>query len=82
MAWRRSQTGVFRRLLLWILLMSAGAVVIFNMVFVLQTASELALLPHNFQNEKSITHSPVLNDKNTRVEASHSEGKQGGVQFT
>lgn len=72
MALRRSQT--FRGLLMWILLIFAGGVIIFNMIFVLQTASELALLKHKgLQHEEIGTISPVVG--RTTDKASSPNGK-------
>ena len=78
MAWRKSKTGLFRRLILWILIVTAAGCIIFNMVFVLQTASELTLLPHKVKQPEDIiiTTSSALDDKKTSDEVTSSRGKR------
>ena len=73
---KRSQSGLFRRFVMWVLLICAAAVIIFNMIFVLQTASDVALLEHNFQQEKQVTFSPDFSEDKIRVETSTTKGKQ------
>ena len=61
---------------MWVLFISAVAVIVFNMIFVFQTASDVALLAHNFQQETRVTFSPVFSKDKIRVETSTTKGKQ------
>lgn len=65
---KRSSRGVFGRLIFWILFFSAAAIIIFNMVFVLQTATELAILKNTGQSKTTFP-SFFKNDKRTQSEA-------------
>ena len=51
MVLKRSSRGLFGRLVFWILFVSAAAIIIFNMIFVLQTATELAILKSTGQDK-------------------------------
>ncbi|XP_068751862.1 protein O-linked-mannose beta-1,2-N-acetylglucosaminyltransferase 1-like [Montipora capricornis] len=65
--------GLFRRFVVWVLLICAALVAAFNMVFILQSASELNLLAHNDQQGEAITFSTDLYrqaGKSERVEKS------------
>ena len=68
MVLKRTNRSVFGRVILWTLFVSAGIIIVFNMVFVLQTATELAILktagqdkttfPSPFE-EKRVQHEPT-----------------------
>lgn len=60
MVLKRSSRGVFGRLVFWILFVSATAIIIFNMVFVLQTATELAILKSAGQDKTTF---PAFSDE-------------------
>ena len=77
MVLKRSNRGTFSRFIVWILFVSAGAVVIFNMVFVLQTATELAILKHTGQ-EKTAFPSGII-EKRTQDEIPAQPTAQGKV---
>ena len=57
---KRQHHGLFRPFVLWVLGICAALVVIFNMVFVLQTASELTHLAHNNQQDKAMAVSSLV----------------------
>lgn len=68
MVLKRSSRGVLGRLVFWILFVSAAGIIIFNMVFVLQTATELAILKHTGQDKT--TFPSIFNaEKRTQNEA-------------
>ena len=77
---RLHDLGLFRRFVVWVLLICAALVAAFNMVFIFQSASELNLLAHNDQQGEAITFSTDLyrqGDKAERVEKSSLAGKRG-----
>lgn len=52
---KRSTHRIFGQVIFWTLFVSAGVLIIFNMVFFLQTASELALLTSSEQDKTTLT---------------------------
>lgn len=52
---KRSTRRIFGQVIFWTLFVSAGVLIIFNMVFFLQTASELALLTSSKQDKTTLT---------------------------
>lgn len=52
---KRSTHRIFGKVIFWTLFVSAGVLIIFNMVFFLQTASELALLTSSEQDKTTLT---------------------------
>ena len=66
---KRSTRRIFGQVIFWTLFVSAGVLIIFNMVFFLQTASELALLTSSEQ------------DKTTLTSASNNEGRTQGDEL-
>ncbi|XP_058945589.1 protein O-linked-mannose beta-1,2-N-acetylglucosaminyltransferase 1 [Pocillopora verrucosa] len=51
----RSTRRIFGKVIFWTLFVSTGVLIIFNMVFFLQTASELALLTSSEQDKTTLT---------------------------
>ena len=52
---KRPTRRIFGQVIFWTLFVSAGVLIIFNMVFFLQTASELALLTSSEQDKTTLT---------------------------
>lgn len=52
---KRSTRRIFGQVIFWTLFVSAGVLIIFNMVFFLQTVSELALLTSSEQDKTTLT---------------------------
>ena len=76
MAWRRTKTGLCGRFILWLVIVCAGGVVIFNMVIVLPITSELSLLPHKIEDPKEkLTRSTTLDDRKGQYIAGKPSGK-------
>ena len=70
---KRSNRSVFGRVIVLTLFVSAGIIIVFNMVFVLQTATELAILKNAGQDKSTF---PSLFGKEKRVQYEPtSEGK-------
>lgn len=72
MVLKRSSRSVFGRVVVWTLFGSAGIIIVFNMVFVLQTATELAVLK-NAGPDKT-TFPSLFKEKRAQYEPT-SEGK-------
>lgn len=75
MAWRRTKTGLCGRFILWLVIVSAGGVVIFNMVFVLPITSELSLLPHKIEEPSEKLTSATLDDRKRQDKVGKPSGK-------
>lgn len=75
MAWRRAKTGLCGRFTLWLVIVCAGGVVIFNMVFVLPITSELSLLPHKIEEPREKLTSATLDDRKRQYIAGKPSGK-------
>lgn len=76
---KRSKRSVFVRVTFWTLFVSAGIIIVFNMVFVLQTATELAILKNAGQDKS--TFPSLFKEKRPQYEPT-SEGKVNLVLFT
>ena len=72
MVLKRSNRSVFGRVIFWTLFVSAGIIIVFNMVFVLQTATELAILKNAGQDKS--TFPSLFQEKRAQYEPT-SEGK-------
>ena len=72
MVLKRSNHSAFGRLLLWTLCVSAGIIAVFNIVFVLQFATELAIL--KTPGLDKTTFPSLFKEKRDQYEAT-SEGK-------
>lgn len=72
MVLKRSNRSAFDRLLLWTLCVSAGIIAVFNIVFVLQVATELAIL--KTPGLDKTTFPSLFKEKRDQYEAT-SEGK-------
>lgn len=81
MAWRRTKTGLCRRLILWLVIVSAGGVVIFNMLCVLPIASELPLLPHKIEERREKLTSATLDDRKRQHAVGKPRGKPPCVSY-
>ena len=74
---KRTNRGIFGRVIFWTLFVSAGAVIIFNMVFVLQTASELAILKRSGQDKTTLP--SAFNERRTQNEKLAYSTSKGNV---
>lgn len=72
MVLKRSNRSVFGRVIFYTLFVSAGIIIVFNMVFVLQTATELAILKNAGQDKSTF---PSLFKEKRLQYAPTSEGK-------
>lgn len=79
MVLKRSNRSVFGRVIVWTLLVSAGIIIVFNMIFLLQTATELAILKNAGQDKT--TFPSLFKDKGVQYEPT-SEGKVLLFEFT
>lgn len=73
MVLKRSSRSVFGRVIVWTLFGSAGIIIVFNMVFVLQTATELAILK-NAGPDKT-TFPSLFKEKRAQYEPTSEETK-------
>ena len=72
MVLKRSNRSVFGRVIFYTLFVSAGIIIVFNMVFFLQTATELAILKNAGQDKSTF---PSLFKEKRLQYAPTSEGK-------
>lgn len=79
MVLKRSNRSVFGRVIFWTLFVSAGIIIIFNMVFVLQTATELAILKNAGQDKTTF---PSFSDEKRAQYEPTSVGKVFQFTFT
>ena len=79
MVLKRSNRSVFGRVIVWTLFVSAGIIIVFNIVFVLQTASELAISKNAGQDKT--TFPLLIKEKRVQREPT-TEGKVLLFEFT